>query len=244
MSQSAQGDYWVDRFRRTGAYVFYDAAEYRAIVDLLGGEALGGQRVLEIGCGAGVWTANLARLGARVVHFDLATSLVRMAAEAASPVATAGLVADMQRLPFSDGAFDAVFGSMVVHHAADHAALGREVVRVLRPDGRAVFHENSASNPILMLARATLVGHVGIPRYSSPGEHPLQAGEIEAFGAAFRSHRVVFGRLVLAQLGVKYLLKRETGPVFAAARSLDNGLYRLCPACRRWSYYQILTCHK
>jgi SAM-dependent methyltransferase len=242
MDLSAQANHWIGRFEQAGSYVFYDAAECRQIVELLGGDALRGQRVLEIGCGAGVWTANLARLGASVVHFDLAPSLVRMAAQAASPVQAAGLVADMQHLPFADRSFDAVFGSMVIHHSPDHAALGREVARVLRPGGPAVFHENSAANPMLMFARATLVGRLGIPRYSSPGEHPLQAREIEAFGAAFRSHRVVHGRLVLVQLGVKYLLKRESGALFAAARGFDNRLYRLCPACRRWSYYQILAC--
>jgi SAM-dependent methyltransferase len=242
MSLLAQREYWDDHFRSTGAYVFYDAAEYRRIVELLGVEALRGRPVLEIGSGAGVWTANLARLGARVVHFDLTAGLVRMAARAASPAETAGLVADMQRLPFADRTFDAVFGSMVVHHSPDHAALGREVARVLRPGGRAIFHENSAANPILMLARATLVGRMGIPKYSSPGEHPLEAGEIEAFGAAFRSHQVVYGRLVLAQLGVKYLFKRETGALFAAARGFDNRLFRICRACRRLSYYQILSC--
>ena len=83
---------------------------------------------------------------------------------------------------------------------------------------------------------------MGIPKHSSPGEHPLQAREIEAFGAAFRSHRVVYGRLVLAQLGVKYLFRRETGTLFAAARGFDNRLVRLCPACRRLSYYQIVVC--
>jgi len=244
MNLPEQANYWTEHFKQAGAYVFYDEAEYRTIVDLLGGELLRGRRVLELGCGAGVWTKNLARLGARVVHFDLATDLVRMAAGAASPMATAGLVADMQRLPFSDESFDTVFGSMVVHHAADHAALGREVARVLRPGGRAVFHENSAANPVLMLARATLVGRLGVPKYSGPGEHPLQPREVAAFGAAFRSHRVVIGRLVLAQLAVKYLLKRETGRVFALARGLDNGLYHLCRPCRRWSYYQILACDK
>jgi SAM-dependent methyltransferase len=244
MSLSEQRRHWAEHFARTDAYVFYDAAEYRLIVELLGGETLRGQRVLEIGCGAGVWTANLARLGARVVYFDLAPDLVRMAADAARHGVPSGLVADMQRLPFADAAFDIVFGSMVIHHAADHAALGREVARVLRPEGRAVFHENSAGNPFLMLARAVLVGRMGIPRYSSPGEHPLRTDEISAFGAAFASHRIAFGRLVLAQLGVKYLLRRETGKVFGAARRLDDALYRTWPACRRWSYYQILACRR
>jgi hypothetical protein len=87
--------------------------------------------------------------------------------------------------------------------------------------------------------------HAGGPReypeVQSPCEHALPAHEIQALGADFRSYRAVFGRLVLAQPGVKYVLQRQTGGAFAAARSLDNGFHRLCLPCRRWSYYQILA---
>ena len=232
--------YWADCYAtHTIPYVFYNHAEYKLIVGLLGGNELKGEAVLEIGCGAGVWTANLTRLGALVYHFDLAPSIVRQAEQVAASQMPRGFVADMHWLPFAEASFDAVFGSMLMHHAR-HAELGREVVPVLRPGGRALFHENSARNPVLMLARAKMVGRWGVPKYSSPGEHPLRDDEIREFARPFALSRIHVGRMMLFQLVVKYLLRRETGRIFAAVRWLDNLIYQIFPWLRPLSYYQVL----
>lgn len=237
---AAESAYWQELYDERPAHIFYDAAEHTAIVRELG-ELMEGQCVLEIGCGAGVWTANLAHMGATVFASDLTPAIARRAQDAASSHAALGLAADMHRLPFADGTFDVVFGSMVLHHAQDHTWLGREVARVLKPGGRAVFHENSARNSVLMLARRTLVGRFGIPRNSSPNEHPLRDEEIDAFGRAFAGVRVTIGRLVLAQMAVKYLLRREEGFIFLRARQLDDWLFAFVPRLRRSSYQQIIT---
>jgi ubiquinone/menaquinone biosynthesis C-methylase UbiE len=155
-----------------------------------------------------------------------------------------GFCADMHYLPFPNGVFDIVFGSMVLHHAADHIWLGREISRVLKPGGTAVFHENSSRNPLLMLARNTLVGRWGIPKNSSPGEHPLRPEEIKEIGSAFSSTRYHYARMVLFQMAVKYLLKRETGSVYRWSRSVDGWMYRWMPFSRPLTYYQILEFKK
>lgn len=232
--------HWSAQVDRLPPYIFYDQAEFDLIVEILGGQ-LHGRSVLDLGCGSGVWTANLAQLGAQVTAIDLGPSIVARALAMAQPLPASGCAADMHHLPFADDQFDLVFGSMVLHHAEHHEFLGREVARVLKPGGRAVFHENSARNPVLMLARSWLVGRFGVPKHSSPGEHPLMTQEIAAFGRAFAAHEVIVGRMVLAQLAVKYLLRRESGAVFTVARRLDTWLYDLCPACRHWSYYQIVA---
>ncbi|MDE3091375.1 MAG: class I SAM-dependent methyltransferase [Chloroflexota bacterium] len=230
-------EHWEDH---SEPYIFFDDNEQRLILSLLSQAALRGVRVLEIGCGAGVWTGNLARLGAQVYHFDLADAIVERARRAAAPDPTQGFVADMHDLPFSNASFDAIFGSMVMHHTDDHREFGKEVARVLKPSGRAVFHENSARNPFLLLARRLLVGRFGVPRHSSPGEHPLRPQEIENFSQAFALKRIHIGRMVLMQLAVKYLLRTESGTLFTLARRVDNLLYRVFPGLRWMSYYQIL----
>ena len=224
-------------------YIFYDDNEYRLILSLLGQETLRGAPVLEIGCGAGLWTRNLASLGAQVYHFDLSDGVVQSARQAAAPYPTQGFVADMHALPFPKGSFEAVFGSMVMHHSEDHREFGKEVARVLKPSGRAVFHENSARNPILIFARRTIVGRFGVPRYSTPGEHPLRPEEIDSFSRAFASKGIHFGRMVFLQLAVKYLLRNESGIIFRLARSMDNLVFRVFPGLRWMSYYQILEFH-
>ncbi|HRW04177.1 MAG TPA: class I SAM-dependent methyltransferase [Caldilineaceae bacterium] len=236
--------FWNDHIRHSTAYVFYDDAEYNRILELLDHNTLAGKRVLEIGCGAGVWTANLVALGAQVVHFDLTPLIVEVAKQRATPYVTYGLAADMHHLPFTAETFDIVFGSMVLHHAQSHTNLGAEVARILKPNGRGIFHENSAQNPLLMLARATLVGRWGIPKNSSADEHPLQVDEIDGFAKAFRAYQVHVGRMVLFQLAVKYLLKREHGLLFRLAVYVDNWLYQNCARIRPWSYYQIIVCDR
>ncbi len=240
MTLAQERDFWTESAAHTAPYVFYDDAEYRLLVDLLGGESLRGRQVLEIGCGAGVWTTNLTRLGADVFPFDLSSSIVLQASQNVGSTLSHGFVADMHHLPFADACFDVVFGSMVIHHSQRHFELGREVARVLKPGGRAVFHETSARNPLLMLVRGTLVGRFGIPRNSSSGEYPLRPADVRSFGQSFASTRKHVGRMVFCQLGVKYLLRRESGPVFAVACWLDHLIYHALPWFRGMSYYQIL----
>jgi ubiquinone/menaquinone biosynthesis C-methylase UbiE len=229
--------HWEDFTER---YIFYNETEYRLIISLLGQDALRGARVLEVGCGAGVWTRNLAELGAEVYHFDLAETIVKQARHAAAPFPTQGFVADMHHLPFPKDSFDAIFGSMVMHHTEDHQGFGRELSRVLKTSGRAVFHENSARNPFLLFARRWVVGKFGVPRYSSPGEHPLRPEEIENFSRSFAFRRTHIGRMMLIQLAVKYLFRTENGMLFKFARWLDDLLFRVFPGLRWMSYYQIL----
>jgi len=102
---------------------------------------LHGARVLEYGCGGGQFGLGLAARGAEVVGIDLSGAQLGHALRLASdrglrfPVA----VADGERLPFGDAAFDVVF--------CDHGAMSfcdpdhslPEVARVLRPGGRLVF---------------------------------------------------------------------------------------------------------
>lgn len=88
-------------------------------------------RMLEIGAGS---SPLLGVTGAALgVACDL--SLPMLAARRAVPEAPR-VVADGQRLPFCDGAFDGVFCVNVLEHAPDPAALVAEAARVLAPGGK------------------------------------------------------------------------------------------------------------
>lgn len=91
-----------------------------------------GARVLEIGAGSGWQARALQANGFAVTAVDVATSEYRGA-----PVFPVQLY-DGHRLPFDDGAFDAVFSSNVLEHVPHVAALDREILRVVRPGGVAV----------------------------------------------------------------------------------------------------------
>jgi len=94
-----------------------------------------GQRALDVGCGPGALTAELSgRLGAgEVCAVDPSKSFAVAAGERLPGVAVS--VAAAERLPFPDGAFDAVLAQLVVHFMADPVAGLREMGRVTRRGG-------------------------------------------------------------------------------------------------------------
>jgi SAM-dependent methyltransferase len=90
-----------------------------------------GQRVLEVGCGSGVFLRAAADRGAEVVGVDASEQLVALARER---VPEADIhVGDMQFLPFDDDTFDAVAGFNSFFFAQDMVAALREAGRVAKP---------------------------------------------------------------------------------------------------------------
>jgi len=95
---------------------------------------LRGQRVLDVGCGVGMYTAAFLRETPHVFGVEIERERA-MEARGCVPgvVQAAG-----ERVPFPDGAFDVVFSHEVLEHVADDRACVVEMVRVTRPGGRIV----------------------------------------------------------------------------------------------------------
>jgi SAM-dependent methyltransferase len=110
-----------------------------------------GDRVLDAGCGAGRFSAELANLGAKVTAGDISRVQVDLAQNIAghdslAPVQLAQL--SVTELPFRDAAFDGVvcYGS-VLSHLGDQAEEGAaELARVTRPGGLILLSVQSAHN--------------------------------------------------------------------------------------------------
>lgn len=91
-------------------------------------------RILEVGCGSGVVTDELARRAARVaVGVDRRLEPLYAASRRGSGAAFVG--ADASALPFSDGAFDGVTTAFVFVWLPDPASFLSEAVRVLKAGG-------------------------------------------------------------------------------------------------------------
>ena len=118
---------------------------------------LAGKSVLDYGCGHGMASVVMARAGASVTAFDLSPGYVAeaQARAAANGVRVACVAADGEHLPFDAASFDAVWGNAILHHL-DLPRAARELHRVLKPGGVAVFSEPWGGNFALEFARRHL----------------------------------------------------------------------------------------
>ena len=103
--------------------------------DFLLSEVHRDDRVLDLGCGEGTFTALAAQAGAEIVGAEVAEAALRRA-QKTNPGLDFELVPVCGPLPFADHAFDLVWASEVIEHIADTASWLLEVRRVLRPRGR------------------------------------------------------------------------------------------------------------
>lgn len=109
-------------------------------------------RVLELGCGTGLFTAAFAQTGAQIVAIDLSEQLLEQARQRDLPPSQVEFQCGrFEDLPL-EAAFDAVIGSSVLHHLELGSALPR-IFELLKPGGRLSFAEPNLLNPQVFLER-------------------------------------------------------------------------------------------
>jgi SAM-dependent methyltransferase len=146
-----------------------------------------GRTVLDLGCGSGENSLLLARRGAEVIGVDISESLLalarqRLAANGCAAAAVHFVPASAHRLPIPDASVDVVLGVAILHHL-DLDATSREVFRVLRPGGRAIFEEPVRDSQLVGAVRKLMPYRA--PDVS-PFERPLTTPELSRFGGSFR----------------------------------------------------------
>lgn len=134
-SAAEQGELWGYKASRWAEQESRQAPIYAAIADHLElGPAL---RVLDVGCGSGVFLRVAGDRGATVSGLDAAESLIAIARER---VPDADLrVGDLESLPYDDDSFDVVTGFNSFQFARDVTAAVGEARRVAKRGGRVVM---------------------------------------------------------------------------------------------------------
>lgn len=114
-----------------------------------------GKRALDAGCGTGIYTVELARMGAHAAGFDKSLDMLRAAqAKAAKEnLAINLLAADALSIPFRDDSFDLALSVNMLCFVADMDAALLEMKRVLSPGGRLVVGVLNGWSPWALLRR-------------------------------------------------------------------------------------------
>lgn len=147
-----------------------------------------GLTVLDFGCGRGENTLLLAKRGAKVIGMDISASLItlarrRLELNGIPPHSADFLVGSAHDIPLADGSVDVVLGIAVLHHL-DLELASREVFRVLKDGGRAIFQEPVRDSRLVRIIRKA------IPYRApdvSPFERPLTSPELRSFASRFRT---------------------------------------------------------
>ena len=131
-------DHFADAFAAHAEGSAYNAHYDRpAVLEALGD--VRGAVVLDVGCGSGLYAAELVRRGASVIGFDGSAPLIEIARRRVD--GSADLRVHDLRDPLgwlADGVADVAVMALVIHHLDDPVPALREIHRVLRPGGRLV----------------------------------------------------------------------------------------------------------
>lgn len=167
---TGQGKRWEAKFYHTIAA----QQRYDVFVKLLG--SVEGKKVLDLGAGDGWQTMSLLERGALVSSVDISDESIKRIDELSRSYAQAGLcrsfVMDAQHMTFEDDSFDIVVGHGILHHLPDMSRAVSEILRVLKPNGYAVFSEPLGMNPFINLYRKMT------PGARTKEERPLSAEDL------------------------------------------------------------------
>lgn len=169
-----------------------------------------GEKILDAGCGTGVFTADILSSGSQVVGLDLSLPMLRLAERKFREYPFRFVLGDMSSLPFKDCSFDKAVSITALEFIPDAKRTVDELFRVAKRGaiivvatlnshspwavrrieqgsrGHAIFSKAIFRSPEELLSLADVKGIVRTAIHFQKGEGPNRAMEIERQGQANR----------------------------------------------------------
>ncbi|MCI0765667.1 class I SAM-dependent methyltransferase [Bacillus sp. TL12] len=103
------------------------------------------KNIVDIGCGGGIYTKELALMGANnVVGFDFSEKMLQAATKNCTSFQNISFVhGDAQHMPFTNETFDIVISRAVIHHLQDIPKFLQEASRILKKDGMLILQDRT-----------------------------------------------------------------------------------------------------
>lgn len=196
------------------------------------------KNVLELGCGALSRAMEMAHLTKHFTAIDISEVAIQQSTERAAQFNLTDkmtfYVMNAEELKFSDGTFDVVVGSGIIHHLNIQNAM-KEVHRVLRPKGVAIFAEPLGHNPVINLFRKLT------PKLRSPDEHPLLKKDLDFIQKLFPNPTYTF--YALATPYVAFFPKVLHPVLLPIAEFKDKVLLKI-PYLQLWAWFLLMKLEK
>jgi SAM-dependent methyltransferase len=195
-----------------------------------------GRTVLDYGCGTGATALLLAEHGAKVTGIDISEVAIRIARKQAALRGfsdAAFSVMDAEALEFKVNSFDMVCGMGILHHLQLQRALS-ELVRVLKPTGKALFLEPMGHNPAINLYRKFT------PDLRTSNEHPLTRGDLTLAARSFEEATWRFFH-VFTLLAVPWRRTKWFPSLLATLERLDEHLCERSPRARSLAWQVLMV---
>jgi len=136
----AKGYYEARKYNQGMGYFYNCLSEWPSTLKLLGN--VRGKKILDVGCGPGLYASLLIKKGAVVKGMDISKELIGIAKKEAP--AAEFIIGDAERLPYKNSEFDIVIAPLVLHYLNSWDEALKEIHAVLKKGGVFIF---SHGNP-------------------------------------------------------------------------------------------------
>lgn len=211
---------------------------YNYSIQVLGD--LHGKIVLEVGCGTGWLSIILAKRGAEVYGFEISPVSVAIAKKAAEINGVSGKIhfktMTAYSLDYEKNFFDLVYGLNILHHM-DIKSATKEIWRVLKPGGRAVFSEPIANSRVLQTIRSYLP--IPIDDDSEYPKPPLTYEQLSRFNEIFTDSKFIEFQLFMR---LERIIRNQY--ILHVIAQIDHFLLKYIPPLRRFGRYLVIVAKK
>lgn len=159
--------------------------EYVHLYNIIFGEEIKAERknLLDVGCGTGINSIHLAKLGFCVTGIDISSRAIHEAQSRADRVGINATfkVEDAENLKIPDNSFDICFCGAVLHHFKDLNPVARELYRVTKNGGVIYSYDPNALHIYSFITHNIFnrFFHLhSVYRYFSPNERAVAPGDL------------------------------------------------------------------
>lgn len=183
------------------------SSDYRLAMSFLGQSK--DKKILDLGCGLGEASVYFALKKMKVIALDISPGMLSCTKKLAEKYKVLDritlLEAGAETLPLKGESVDLVFGGNVLHHV-DIKKTSKEVKRILKKGGRAVFIEPLGYNPIIQVYRY-MAGDV-----RTKMERPFTFKDVEILGKSFKYVRHTEKQFLTTLIFVWFFIVERINP--------------------------------